>query len=108
MVFTVVNRYAIHALELPSEDQYSYGSTLLETFYLLNYEAETWERMIATISPYNPSASAKIRIKTIPTNSFGCWPLARTPASPTIPIAMPAPKELSPQASPLARWAYPR
>ena len=34
-------------------------------------------------------ASAKIRIKIIPTNSFGSWAFPRTPASPTIPIAYP-------------------
>ena len=41
----------------------------------------------ATISPYRPNTSAKIRIKIMPTKSLGCWAVPRTPASPTIPIA---------------------
>lgn len=44
----------------------------------------------ATISPYNPSTSAKIRIRIIPTNSLGCCAVPLTPASPTMPIANPA------------------
>jgi len=43
----------------------------------------------ATIKPYNPKTSAKIRIKIIPTKSLGCWAVPRTPASPTIPMANP-------------------
>ena len=67
-----------------------------------------WEDKIrATISPYNPRASAKMRISIIPTNILSCWPSALTPASPTIPIAIPAPKELRPQQSPAARCANP-
>lgn len=54
--------------------------------YLVNY----WERMRATISPYNPRASAKIRISIIPTKILSCCPSALTPASPAIPIANPA------------------
>ncbi len=46
--------------------------------------------MRATISPYNPSASAKMRISIIPTKIFSCCPSALTPASPAIPIANPA------------------
>lgn len=49
-----------------------------------------WERIKATIKPYNPKASAKIKIKIIPTKIPGCWELHRTPTSPTIPIAYPA------------------
>ena len=46
--------------------------------------------MIATINPYSPRASAKMRIRIIPTNIFGSIALALTPASPTTPIANPA------------------
>ena len=63
--------------------------------------------MRATISPYNPSASAKMRISIIPTKIFSCCPKALTPASPAIPIAKPAARELSPQQSPEAKWANP-
>lgn len=50
-----------------------------------------WEvRMRDTMSPYKAKASPKIRIRIIPTNILSCWALARTPASPTIPIASPA------------------
>ena len=44
--------------------------------------------------PYRPNASAKIRMRIMPTKSFSCCPIARTPASPTIPIAMPAARPL--------------
>ncbi len=46
---------------------------------------------MAIIIPYSPKASAKMRIKIIPTNTASCWALALTPASPTIPMASPAP-----------------
>ena len=42
------------------------------------------------ISPYNPSASANIKIRIIPTNIYGSIALDFTPASPTTPIANPA------------------
>ncbi len=45
---------------------------------------------MATIRPYRPKASAKMRIRIIPTKICSCWALALTPASPTIPIARPA------------------
>jgi hypothetical protein len=45
---------------------------------------------MAMIMPYNPRASAKIKIKIIPTKIASCYALALTPASPTIPIANPA------------------
>merc|ERR1711976_583699 len=60
-----------------------------------------------TISPYRPRASAKIRIKIMPTNNLGVCALARTPASPTMPIAIPAAKELKPTVKPAPRWAKP-
>jgi hypothetical protein len=59
------------------------------------------------MSPYKPRASANIRIRIIPTNILSYWALALTPASPTIPIASPAAKELNPQQSPAAKCAYP-
>jgi len=70
---------------------------------LFNY----WDKIKATINPYNPRASAKIRISIIPTKILSCWPNALTPASPTIPIAKPAANELRPQHNPDAKWANP-
>jgi len=46
--------------------------------------------MSDTIRPYKAKASPKINIKIIPTKIFSCCAFARTPASPTIPIANPA------------------
>lgn len=46
--------------------------------------------MRETIKPYNPNASAKIKIRIIPTKILSYYAFARTPASPTIPIARPA------------------
>ena len=66
-----------------------------------------WDRMRAIIKPYRPSASPKMRIKIMLTKSFGCCPVARTPASPTIPIAKPAASAERPQDRPAARWAKP-
>ena len=62
-----------------------------------------WLKINATISPYNPKASAKININIIPTNIFSYYALALTPASPTIPIAKPAANDDNPQHSPAAR-----
>jgi len=45
---------------------------------------------MAIIIPYSPRASAKMRIRIIPTKICSCCALALTPASPTIPIARPA------------------
>lgn len=59
------------------------------------------------IIPYKPNASANININIIPTNILSCCPNARTPASPAIPMAMPAPREHNPQHSPEARCLYP-
>jgi hypothetical protein len=66
--------------------------SFLNTFKLVlahNNDHEE-ERMSDTISPYSASASPKIRIRIIPTNILSCCALARTPASPTIPIDNPA------------------
>jgi len=57
-------------------------------------------RISATISPYKPSTSAKIRIRIMPTNSRGCWAVPLTPASPTTPIAKPAASPDNPTLSP--------
>lgn len=62
---------------------------------------------MATINPYRPSTSAKIRIKIIPTKRRGCWAVPRTPASPTIPIANPAAKPLKPTAKPAPKCKNP-
>ena len=59
------------------------------------------------IIPYNPRASAKIIININPTNILSCWPNALTPASPAIPIAKPAARELNPQHNPLDRCPNP-
>ena len=50
-----------------------------------------WDvRIKETIKPYKAKAYPKININIIPTNILSCCALARTPASPTIPIAKPA------------------
>ncbi len=59
--------------------------------------------MIATMSPYSPRASAKIRIRIIPTNIFPSTALALTPQSPTTPIAKPAANAEKPQHIPEAK-----
>jgi len=61
----------------------------------------------ATISPYNPNTSAKINIRIIPTNNFGCCAVPRTPASPTIPIAKPAARPAKPTLNPAPSWMNP-
>eukprot|EP00982_Pelagococcus_subviridis_P006213 30017-Pelagococcus_subviridis.AAC.2 len=65
------------------------------------------DKMIPTINPYSANASAKIKIRIIPVNSFGCCAFALTPASPTMPMAIPAASPESPHESPLPRCAYP-
>ena len=64
-----------------------------------------YERMRATMSPYRPSASPKMRIRIIPTNMRSYCALALTPASPTTPIAKPAANEEKPQQMPAAMCA---
>ena len=61
----------------------------------------------AVINPYKPSTSAKIRIKIIPTYSFGCWAVPLTPASPTIPIANPAARPDRPTDKPAPKCVNP-
>ena len=61
------------------------------------------ERIRATISPYNPNTSAKMRMRIMPTNSLGCWAVPLTPASPTTPMAKPAARPLSPTLRPAPR-----
>ena len=56
--------------------------------------------IMATIRPYNPIASAKMRIRIIPTKIPSVWAYALTPASPATPMANPAASELRPQQSP--------
>merc|ERR1719218_519600 len=55
--------------------------------------------------PYRPRASAKIKMRIMPTKSLGCCTLARTPASPTMPMARPAARELMPTVKPAPRCA---
>lgn len=57
--------------------------------------------------PYRPKTSAKIRINTIPTNILDCDMYDRTPISPTIPIAYPAARPVSPTQRPHARCMNP-
>ncbi len=57
-------------------------------------------RIRATIRPYRPNTSAKIRMRIIPTKRRGCCAVPRTPASPTIPIAYPAARPLRPTLRP--------
>ena len=45
--------------------------------------------MMATMRPKRPMASAKIKIRIIPTKSFGSIAFILTPTSPTTPIAKP-------------------
>ena len=47
------------------------------------------DMMMATMSPKRPIASAKIKIRIIPTNSLGSIAFILTPTSPTTPIAKP-------------------
>ena len=61
-----------------------------------------YDRINETMSPYNPRASAKIKIKMSPTKTLSSCALAFTPASPTIPIANPAAMQLKPQDIPAA------
>ena len=63
--------------------------------------------MMATMRPYKARASPKMSTRIMLTYSEGCWPLARTPASPATPIDIPAASPLSPQQSPEARLANP-
>ena len=52
--------------------------------------------------PYNPIASAKIRVKIIPTKIPSVWAYALTPASPATPIAKPDASDENPQQIPAA------
>ena len=60
-------------------------------------------RRMDTMVPYRPSASEKMRMSTMGTYMRGCWATARTPASPAIPIDMPAATPLRPTVRPAAR-----
>jgi len=61
----------------------------------------------AMMRPYNPSTSAKINIRTIPTNTFCSCTYARTQESPTRPMAYPAARPVKPHASPAPRCTKP-
>ena len=60
-------------------------------------------RRMDTMVPYRPSASEKMRMSTMGTYMRGCWATARTPASPAIPIDIPAATPLRPTVRPAAR-----
>ena len=80
--------------------------TLMDA-YLFTHMGISEEKIIPIIKPYKANASQKINIKTIPTNNFGCCAFALTPASPIIPIAIPAAKPDKPHAKPEDKCAYP-
>lgn len=60
---------------------------LLFSFKLLTHSEPLVFKIKATIIPYSPRTSEKIRIKTIPTKSLGWCMYFLTPTSPTIPMA---------------------
>jgi len=62
---------------------------------------------MATMRPYKPIASAKMRMRIIPTKIPSVCAYALTPASPATPIARPAASALRPQESPAPRKVYP-
>lgn len=64
-------------------------------------------RIRATIRPYRPNTSAKMRIRIIPMYRRGCWAVPRTPASPTIPMAKPAARPARPTDRPAPSWMKP-
>ena len=59
------------------------------------------DMMIEMMRPYKPMASAKIIMRIMATNMSSLMALARTPLSPTIPMAYPAAMELKPTQRPL-------
>ena len=63
--------------------------------------------IIAMMRPYNPIASAKIRVRIIPTKTPSVWAYALTPASPAIPIAKPDASAENPQQIPAAKILNP-
>ena len=62
---------------------------------------------MATMRPYRPRTSAKMRIRIMPTKSLGCWAVPRTPASPTMPMAYPAARPDRPTDRPAPRCTNP-
>ena len=63
--------------------------------------------IIAIMRPYNPIASAKIRVKIIPTKTWSVWAYALTPASPATPIANPEASAENQQQIPAAKILNP-
>lgn len=56
--------------------------------------------MTPIMNPYSPTASAKIKMRSKVLNIFSYCAFAHTPASPIIPIAIPADKQDNPQTNP--------
>lgn len=63
---------------------------MFTVFEYVYYSQDVYDKIKDTISPYSANASAKMRIRIIPTNILSYYALALTPASPTIPIDNPA------------------
>ena len=73
----------------------------------LIHTSQDADKIIATINPYSPIHSAKIRISTIPTKISSVYAYAFTPASPAAPIANPDASPLNPQQRPAPKNLYP-
>ena len=72
-----------HSNSSTYETSYSYFTNVAVFLY------QPEDIIMATMSPKRPIASAKIRIRIIPTKSLGWMAFMRTPTSPTTPIAKP-------------------
>merc|ERR1712086_1189555 len=119
---TMQKRLKYCVCELEVENQRLAMCTLffLEQKRPLGYHAQTWlyaeqrpepfspaveATTRPTMRPYKPKASAKMRMRIMPTKRRGCCALALTPASPTMPMARPAAREERPTVRPAPRWA---
>lgn len=105
-IFLIYHTYIFICIHLINRIYFIQYKYIQHDIKIYRYKNQPWDVKISdTIKPYKARAYPKIRIKIIPTKILSCWALARTPASPTIPIASPAAKELNPQHSPDAKWA---
>ena len=96
----------VHVTWSLSQKRYITPSFLNNTSLLFN-KSDYCDSMMAIIMPYSPIASAKMRIKIIPTKILPSIAFIRTPTSPTMPMASPAANELNPTQMPLAKCLYP-